>query len=138
MVDDMGSSFGSGLNILSIGKMSLKSWEAKTVWNRLMEADEQRRRGRALCIGNVTSSPSAGEEGLENPVISEAGRKFLADLLSKLTDQQIRDIFRVARVSRLHKASGKRVGNSEDVVDEWTAVFKEKRNEILERSCPEN
>ena len=32
-------------------------------------------------------------EHAEEPVISEAGRRFLADLLAQLTDQQLTDLF---------------------------------------------
>ena len=43
--------------------------------------------------------------------ISEAGRKFLAGLLSQLTDQQLRDLFEVARFTKRDpKYSGRRLG----------------------------
>ena len=37
---------------------------------------------------------------LENPVISEPGRRFLAGLLTRLTDRQMRDLFQTARFPR--------------------------------------
>ena len=47
---------------------------------------------------------------LGDPAISEAGRKFLADLLVQLTDQQVRDLFEVARVDRRVNSDGAAVG----------------------------
>jgi len=64
---------------------------------------------------------------LGNPQISEAGRKFLADLLVQLTDRQLRDLFEVAQVTQW------RGGGS---VDDWIATFNQKRNEIVTNHCP--
>jgi hypothetical protein len=63
---------------------------------------------------------------LGNPHISEAGRKFLADLLVQLTDQQVRDLFEVAQVDRRHAGAS---------VDDWIAAFNQKRNEIVSHHC---
>ena len=61
---------------------------------------------------------------LENPRISEAGRKFLASRLLLLGDQQIRDLFRAARAER-----------RDGTVDDWVRVFKRKRDEIVKARC---
>jgi len=59
-------------------------------------------------------------------VISEEGRRFLAGLLGQLTDTQIHDLFEVARFTRRQPST---------TVDDWVAVFKQKRDEIATRSC---
>jgi len=54
------------------------------------------------------------------------GRKFLADLLNKLSDQQIRDLFEVSQVTRRDKTS---------TIDGWVNAFKQKRDEVSNRVC---
>ena len=49
-------------------------------------------------VGNIKKSPP----GTSRTPISEAGRKFLADLLAQLSDKQITDMFAAARVDRFH------------------------------------
>jgi hypothetical protein len=66
-------------------------------------------------------------------VISEAGRKFLADLLVQLTDQQLRDLFEVAGVDRRVTSDGAAVGAR---VDDWVAAFNAKRQQIVMHHCP--
>jgi hypothetical protein len=63
---------------------------------------------------------------LDRPRISEAGRKFLADRLVQLSDAQIRDLFESAGFARRDKTS---------TVDDWVRVFKQKRDEIVNRTC---
>jgi hypothetical protein len=69
---------------------------------------------------------------LGDPRVSEAGREFLADLLVQLTDQQLRDLFEVARVDRRADSSGNASGAR---VEDWVAAFKSKRNEIVTNHC---
>ncbi len=49
----------------------------------------------AACVGNLSGSFTGT---LKNPVIREEGRRFLADLLVQLSDQQLQDMFAAARV----------------------------------------
>ncbi len=60
-------------------------------------------------------------------MISEAGRKFLADLLVQLTDAQLHDLFDVARFGE----------RSNVPIDAWVDVFKKKRQEIVSVTCPD-
>ena len=136
MVQDLGATFGSGLNVMSISRVDLESWESKEIWNTPLEAKTREKTGAGYCIGNITSSHLAGEEGLTDPVISEAGRKFLAGLLSQLSDQQIRDIFLVGRFDHVGDIEEKGTSRKK-TVDDWVAVFKKKRAEIQERTCPQ-
>jgi hypothetical protein len=71
---------------------------------------------------------------LRNPVISEPGRRFLADLLVQLTDKQLTDLFTVARMPARARAADQPEGDS---VGEWIAAFKAKRDEIVNHRCPE-
>ena len=70
---------------------------------------------------------------LKNPAISEAGRKFLADLLVQLTDRQLTSLFEVARMPARARVAGQPEGDS---VGEWVAAFKAKREAIVEHHCP--
>jgi hypothetical protein len=72
---------------------------------------------------------------LDNPVISEDGRRFLADLLMQLSDQQVHDLFEAARVQLRLRAPGD-VLSGFATVDEWADAFKEKRAQIVDRRCP--
>jgi len=70
---------------------------------------------------------------LDNPLIQEDGRRFLASLLLELTDVQLHDLF---EVSRFHRRSTK-TDTSPDTssVAQWVDVFKKKRAEIVGRNC---
>jgi hypothetical protein len=92
--------------------VNLKAWSETAVW-----------KDKSGCVGNLPRSMTGT---LENPKISDGGRKFLADLLNQLTDQQIRDLFEVSRVTRRDTTS---------TVDDWVNVFKQKRDEVTNRAC---
>jgi hypothetical protein len=73
---------------------------------------------------------------LGDPKISEAGRAFLAGLLEQLSDQQLHDLFTVARVeTRRLKEDGSDVESGASA-DLWVDAFKRKREEILTVRCP--
>lgn len=117
MVKDLGSTFGAASKI-RFDKMRLASWQSVGIWK-----DEK------TCQGDLTKSIVGT---LEHPLISEAGRRFLADRLSLLTDAQLRDLFTAARVER-------RKDNFEGrqaTVADWVRVFKEKRDQIVNHRCP--
>jgi hypothetical protein len=75
------------------------------------------------CVGNLAKSFTGT---LDHPRIGEAGRKFLADLLIQLSDAQLYDIFDVARFTRRDPSA---------TVDDWVRAFKQKRTDIVQRSC---
>jgi hypothetical protein len=68
---------------------------------------------------------------MENPHVGEAGRKFLADLLLQLSDRQLRDLFETARFAE-RKGDIVRAAT----VDQWVDAFKQKRDQIVKRTCP--
>jgi hypothetical protein len=119
MVNDLGLTFGRSnlFNRAAVGSVNLEQWSAAHVW-----ADATR------CIGQLPPSQTGS---LDNPGISEAGRKFLADLLMQVSDAQLRDLFDVSRFAQ-RKGGASRPAT----VDEWVDAFKKKRSEIASRTCP--
>lgn len=74
---------------------------------------------------------------LEDPRISEAGRKFLADRLTRMRNKQIRDLFVVSNVEQRRETIAGADGSKRPVtVDDWVRVFKRKRAEIVAAHCP--
>jgi hypothetical protein len=121
MISDVGLTFGGAArtNPNEVG-VNLERWRRKPVW-----------KDREGCVGNL---PRSFTGTLDDPVISEAGRRFLANLLAQLSERQIRDLFEVARVNLRLRAPG-HVESGYSSVDEWVQAFKQKRNEISERRC---
>jgi hypothetical protein len=122
MIHDVGVTLGraNAVGQHPRASMNLNEWSRVPVWK-----DPQK------CIGNISGS---WRGSLNDPVISEAGRKFLADLLSQLSTQQIRDMFDAARVHLRPRVPGS--GRSGfPTSDEWAAVFNQKRAQIVDRRC---
>jgi len=118
-VKDFGSTLGS--DGLSVHPIDLKKWSTDAVWK-----DNQR------CIGSLHVNFGNGP-GLSDPEISEAGRKFLADLLSNLIkhESKLRDIFDAAHIQDYddhgHKYSA----------DDWVVAFEARAQQIINRPpCP--
>jgi hypothetical protein len=102
------------------GSVDLVAWRGMPVW-----------KGNAGCVGNLPKSFSGT---LDDPVISEDGRRFLTALLDQLSDAQLRDLFEAGRVDvRLREPGVARSGLTR--ADEWVEAFKAKRREIDERHC---
>ncbi len=122
MINDLGLTFGraNNLNKNEGGSTNLGSWSEVPIWKE-----------PARCVGYLSKSLTGT---LEHPTISEAGRKFLAGLLTQLTDAQIRDLFQVARVA--DRAVEEKGTVRRASVDEWVALFKKKRDEITQHTCP--
>jgi membrane-associated phospholipid phosphatase len=110
LMNDVGLTFGQATlaNSNLISGMNLDRWSTTPVWKEGAEG--------AACVGNLPRSLTGT---LKDPVISEEGRAFLADLLEQLSDAQLKDMFEAARVDP----------------DPWTRAFKAKRQEIVERRC---
>jgi hypothetical protein len=122
MISDVGLTFGGATrtNANELAGVNLERWRQRPVW-----------KGVQGCTGNL---PKSFTGTLGDPVISEAGRRFLATLLAQLSDRQIRDLFEVARVNLRLRAPG-HVESGYSSVDEWVQVFNDKRKEIRERRC---
>ena len=121
MINDLGLTFGHSdlFNRNSQGSANFEEWSEEPVWRKADKCE-------ANLAGSLTST-------LKNPVISEPGRKFLADLLVQLTDKQLTDLFRVARLPARARAADQPEGDS---VREWVAAFKAKRDEVVNHRCP--
>lgn len=114
MISDVGKTFGeanSG-NKDTRGSTNFAGWSSQGIW-----------RDAPTCVGRLHWTWSGS---LTDPVISEAGRKFLADLLNQLTDAQLRDLFDVARFQERDTTA---------TLVQWIDVFKKKRAEITNRTC---
>jgi hypothetical protein len=121
MINDLGDTFGRAnrLNRNTVGSVNFEEWSRVRVWK-----DAER------CVANL---PKSATGTLDNPVISEAGRRFLATLLVQLSDAQLHDLFDVARFPlRARNGVGPGPGAS---VDEWVGAFKEKRDQIVSNTC---
>ena len=121
MVSDVGLTFGRANFFNANGQgMHYVQWGATPVWKE-----------GTVCVGNL---PKSATGTLKDPVISEAGRAFLANLLTQLTDDQIRALFDVSRVALRLRDPGK-TKSGFATVQEWTDLFKRKRAEIVDRRC---
>ncbi len=108
IIQDLGETFGGPKAFgLHTQKMTLDAWRHEPVWT-----DPER------CIANVTGEYDAFH-GLVHPHIGEAGRRFLAALLSGLDDRQLTALFTAARADR-------RGG-----IAEWVAAFKARREQVV-------
>jgi len=122
MISDVGLTFGRAnpTNSNELGSVNLVAWRATPVWKH-----------DAGCTGNLSKSFTGS---LEDPIISEEGRRFLADLLSQLSDRQLRDLFEGARVQLRLRSPGDPASGA-STVEEWVAAFKAKRAQIVQRRC---
>jgi hypothetical protein len=120
MVNDLGQTFGRSnlFNRDAVGSVNLAQWSAAHIWS-----------DPRSCTGELPPSQTGS---LQNPQIKEAGRKFLADLLMQLTDDQLHDLFQTARFED-RSTNPNRLGAT---VDQWVAAFKKKRGEIANLTCP--
>jgi hypothetical protein len=114
MISDLGKTFGraNAFNKDARASVNFAEWSRQPVWN-----------GTTGCVGDL---PRSWTGTLHDPQITEAGRKFLADLLAQLTDQQLHDLFDVARFTERDPSA---------TIDDWVNTFKRKRAEIADRHC---
>ena len=119
---DVGLTFGHAnlFDANNTGSVSFDEWAKTPMWR----ADPK------MCVGHMRQSATGM---LGDPQISEAGRKFLADLLVQLTDTQLHDLFEGARVDHRSRKPGTEEPAAS--VDEWVNAFKAKRDEIFNNRC---
>ena len=114
-VDDLGAVFGEGgFTSRYAGRVDYLGWKSAPVWK-----SRHSRRAHLAAIG-WGIKPST----MKDPIICEEGRALLAKQLERLSDRQIADLFRAARIDRLGQAT----------VEDWVRLFKLKRDEILEHT----
>jgi hypothetical protein len=113
-LQDVGATFGpKGLD--------LEAWRRTPIW-----ADP------SSCLVSMKSLPFQGAT-FRDTVISESGRRLLADELKQLRTEQIRDLFTAAGFADYMKSS--EAGRH---VDNWVSAFEDKVRQIADRPpCPE-
>lgn len=94
MLQDVGGTFGPR-------KTDLAGWRKAPIWS-----------DRATCTVSMKTLPHDGATFTDTR-ISEAGRRFLATRLARLSDAQITSLFRAAHFDR-----------HDGTIEEWTALFK--------------
>jgi hypothetical protein len=114
MINDLGKTFGQATltNADKKSAVNFEAWSGTPVW-----------KDAKGCVAQLSKSFSGS---LEHPKVSESGRQFLAELLSQLTDQQLRSLFQVARFTKRDPSVS---------VDDWVRAFKQKRDEIANARC---
>jgi hypothetical protein len=134
MIQDLGATFGGAGRTTNrvTAKMNLEAWASVQVFNSAGTEDAPRE-----CHGHIISSIKAGDGRRDDPRIGEAGRKLLADRLSRLSDAQIRAIFEAARVDALGEQTWKNPKTKAIYrgTDGWVEIFKQKRAEIVNARC---
>jgi hypothetical protein len=128
-VDDLGAVFGEGgFTTGKAGRVDYDGWMNRHVWR-----NEESCRARLASISWILRRST-----LRDPVISEEGRALLAGQLDRLSDAQIADLFRAARIDRLHQTTDDGVsGRREVTLKDWVELFKKKRDEISKHpGCP--
>jgi hypothetical protein len=125
-MQDLGATFGGAGKRTkgSTAKMNLEEWADKQVFKKSDAGTE--------CHGDLTVSMAAGDGSMGDPRIGEAGRKFLADRLRRLTDNHLKAIFGAARVNLMTKDDDDPKGST---VEGWVAAFKDKVRQIETRTC---
>ena len=107
MINDLGLTFGraSFSNENRVSSADLDGWRNTPIWKY-----------QVGCVANLRKSFSGT---LRDPVIGEEGRRFLAQLLSRLEQRQLHDLFRAAGMEP----------------QSWTDVFNAKRQAVMDRQC---
>jgi hypothetical protein len=114
VLDDVGLTFGAAtfVNDNAISGANFRAWSNTPVWH-----------DGPGCVGNLSPSFTGT---LSSPPISEDGRRFLAGLLGRLSQRQIRALFETSRFS---------MQNTGGSVEDWVRVFNAKREQIVGRRC---
>jgi len=114
VLDDVGLTFGAATfaNDNAISGANFRAWSTTPLWE-----------DGPSCIGKLSPSFTGT---LSSPSISEDGRRFLARLISRLSQPQIRALFETSRFS---------VQNTGGSVEDWVRVFNAKRQQIVGRRC---
>lgn len=136
LVQDVGASWGDGGWFTSndSAKMNIDTWSNRKLWASAGSEASPRQ-----CKAALRKSLTA-HDGLSDPAISEEGRRFDANLLCQLSDQQLADMFKVSRAAAMpkyHNSDGSfKPGVDEaSVVQKWVVAFKAKREQLAAARC---
>jgi hypothetical protein len=125
VVSDLGNTFGHGswIHARTVGSANYAQWSTHPIW-----------KDPARCEAELPANFM--DPTLKHPVVGEAGRKFLADLLAQLTDDQIRGLFEVSAMpDRGWRKQEDRARNG--TVEQWVAAFHARRDQIVNHTCPQ-
>jgi len=121
-IGDLGAILGRGWRVVT-SKADIEGWSGIPIW-----------RDPATCLARFNTHPAGT---LFDTPISEPARAFLAKRLSALSDAQIRDLFVVAG---LDGVGGELEGQDGEAhppsADDWAAVFRDRRRQITDHTCP--
>jgi hypothetical protein len=113
LLQDVGSTFGPS-------KVDRDAWEKAPIWQ-----------DRTACLTSMRELPYDGATYGEAR-ISEQGRRFVADRLTKLSDRQLSDLFASSRFDDQLGLLRRR-----STIEEWVIAFKERVRQIAEGPpCP--
>lgn len=136
LVQDVGASWGNGGWFTSndSAKMNIDTWSNQKLWASAGTEASPRQ-----CRAKLRKSLTA-HDGLSDPAITEEGRRLDANLLCQLSDQQIVDLFKVARAAAMpkyHNGDGSfKAGTDEaSVIQKWVVAFKAKREQLAAARC---
>ncbi len=117
---DLGTTFGKK-TLFGYDKAKLDSWKNVRVW-----------KDPAKCQANLGIHWTGS---MSDPKVTEASRKFLADLMVQLSDKQIEDLFRGSHVDAREPTSTP--AQREQLIQQWVAAFKDKRSQLVNHRCPQ-
>lgn len=142
LIQDLGATFG-GAGALSnrvSAKMNLEHWAEESVFDEeIYRKSFDNSLAAGICEGNIKISMRAGKSGVEDPIIHEAGRRFLADLLVRFKNaNKVEELFRAANANALsseYSVVDPKTGDQIQGVAAWSLVFNQKLEQILSHSC---
>jgi len=121
---DLGSILGRGWRVVT-SKVDVEDWASAPVW-----------RDPAACVARFQPHPLGT---LSDTAVSEPARAFLAERLAALSEDQIRELFVVAGLDGVGGEVEDPDGTARPpTADEWAAVFRDKRRQIVEHRCPDD
>jgi hypothetical protein len=140
LVQDVGATFGGGGAFTSndSAKMNLQEWSGKNLWKKTGKPG-MNDTDCPVCQAQLHKSLSA-KDGLDDPTVSEEGRRFLAGLMCQLSDAQISDLFKASQVATMpkyHNSDGSfKQGLDEATIEkQWVEAFKAKREQLANGRC---
>ncbi len=124
MIQDTGATFGgTDSSVHYKKKMSYSGWADSLVWKNLEK-----------CQASLVQPYSVST--MTDPVVSEEGRALLASLLSQLSNEQLMQAFKAARVDALTETYRAPDTIRKPTLEEWVKLFNFKRDQIIRPKCP--
>jgi len=117
-IHDLGNTFGS--DGVRTHPLDFERWAAKRVW-----------KDSRTCIADIRQNFGNGGDGLQYPKISEAGRAFLAGLLSQLIANRA-NVVAIFEAAHMEEADGRHSAQA------WADVLIEKAQQVINHPrCPD-